>query len=153
VACWLPGRHHLLIALVLAACSSAPREGLSPDEATRLAAPRLDAFAEFDAWARRVALADPAFRSRASLEETAFSPLRGEDEVRGAWIVRRGTEARVLAMQADAREPPAPSHWVTLRGATPDGVRVARVADAVVLTRTEVGPDGAAVDVTVAYAP
>lgn len=73
--------------------------------------------------------------------------------MRDAWIVRRGTEARVLAMHSEHRAPPEPGRWVTLRAASPEGVRVARGEGVILLSRTEAGPDGAPVDVTVAYLP
>jgi hypothetical protein len=143
----------LALAMLAIACSSGTeRAGLSPEEATRLAGPRLDSFARFDEWARRTALGDPAFRSRAALEETAFAPIRhGEEGVADAWIIRRGTEDRILALH-DRQGPPAPDRWIDLRTAMPSGIRAARAGELLLLTRTERAPDGAVIDVTVAYA-
>jgi hypothetical protein len=148
------------VVLVLGACgcpgvseSDAGGGGrLSAEEATALARPRLDSFGRFDEWARRTALADPAFRSRAALEETAFAPIRhGEEGVVDAWIVRKGTEDRILALHEHAG-PPAHDAWMDLRNATPEGVRVARAGEVLLLTRSARGPDGAVIDVTVGYA-
>jgi hypothetical protein len=149
----------LAVVLALGACGcpgasegSTGGDGrLTAEEATRRARPRLDSFGRFDEWARRSALADPAFRSRAALEETAFAPIRhGEEGVVDAWIVRKGTEDRILALH-DHTGPPAHDAWIDLRNATPEGVRVARAGAVLLLTRSARGPDGAVIDVTVGY--
>lgn len=129
---------------------------MSPDEATRIATPHLDAFGRFDEWARRAALGDPAFRSRAAIEETAFATIRADEDILDAWIVRHGTEDRILALH-DHDGPPAPPHWIALRQSIPDGVRVGRIQagdpprDAVLLAREDRGPDGARIEVSVAF--
>ncbi len=42
----------------------------------------------FDRWAHRVASAEAAWANRDALEETAFTPVRHEPGVVGAWIQR-----------------------------------------------------------------
>lgn len=78
---------------------------MSPAALSALVAPHVDRVARFDRWAHRVASASGAWRSRSALEETAFSPLRGDAEVRAAWIERPGET--VLAYPAGMAPPPA----------------------------------------------
>lgn len=101
-----------LAALACAACSSGPRPDAARMQA--LVAPHLEAFAEFDRWARRLSLADPAFRSEEALEEAAFAPLRGDRRVAAAWLVREGVDPRTLAHPSDAPAPPEDG-WTRIR--------------------------------------
>ncbi len=66
------------------------------------AAPHLASFVAFDPWARRAALGDPAFRNDRAFREAAFAPLREQEAVGNAWIARRGTQARTLAMRDES---------------------------------------------------
>ncbi|MCA9610141.1 MAG: hypothetical protein KC619_31305 [Myxococcales bacterium] len=70
-----------------------------PSEAGRLRTdiePFLDEHARFDAWARRLDLAESAFRSREALVEAAFAPLRERPRVVAAWLIREGPGATEL---------------------------------------------------------
>jgi hypothetical protein len=66
-------------------------------------APEIDRITRFDRWAHRVASASGAWRTRSALEETAFSQVRTDPDVRGAWIVR-GDE-RPLAYPPESAMP------------------------------------------------
>lgn len=85
-----------------------------PSEARRLrldVAPFLEELSRFDAWARRLDLAESAFRSREALVEAAFAPLREHRRVTAAWLVRVGPGPTELRHPADA--PALPSEgWV-----------------------------------------
>ncbi|MEC7522408.1 MAG: hypothetical protein VYE22_21150 [Myxococcota bacterium] len=74
----------------------------------------LDDFAAYDRWARRLGLADSAFRSEAALAEAAFAPLRQEEDVIAAWLIREGPDARSLR-SPDGAPPPPGSGWVTIQ--------------------------------------
>jgi hypothetical protein len=66
------------------------------------AGPHLPSFVAFDPWARRAALGDPAFRDDRAFREAAFAPLREQPAVGNAWIARRGTQPRTLAMRDES---------------------------------------------------
>lgn len=150
----------LAAALVTGGCGD---EGLSPAEAVQLAEPHLEHFASFDRWARRALAADPAFRSRDSLEETVFAPVRREEPVTAVWIERESPDRRLVFGHLDA--PPKDLRWVEVRhdalGAL--DVSTAKVPDprrrwaagegarSVVVRRSRPGSDRASVVVTVAY--
>lgn len=93
----------LSFSLALLACTS-PSD---PGPMREALEPRLPAFAEYDRWARRLGLADEAFRSEEAMSEAAFAPLRERTDVAAAWLVREGPDARRLAHPSDA--PPLPS--------------------------------------------
>jgi hypothetical protein len=131
-------------------------------EASRIAEPRLEHFGDFDRWARRALIADPAIRDRAALEESVLAPIRRQDEVQGVWIVREGS--RPLAF-GHLEEPPD-VEFRTVRAERLGEIGVAthklpdprtRSADqaekraTVLLRRTRPGDDGIEVTVTVAY--
>ncbi len=137
--------------------------GLSPSRATELARPHLEHFAGFDRWARRALEGDPAFRSRESLEETLFAPVRREGRVSAVWITRRSPDRQLVFGHLDAL--PKGLTWVRVRheplgelevttSKVPDPRRRFREGEAdrsVIVRRSRPGADGAAVVVTVAY--
>jgi len=147
---------------MLAAGCSDP--GLSPIEAAELAEPHLDHFETFERWARRAVSADPAFRSRDSLEETVFAPVRNTEGIAGIWIERQAVHARALSFGA-LGQPPKGVAWVRVRNPSrgdidvstakvPSAARTRRSGDAapcVLLRRARPGPDGAEVRLTIAY--
>jgi hypothetical protein len=100
-----------------------------------LLAPVHERFERFDRWSRRAVAADPAFGSRASLEETLFAPLRREDDVCGAWIERAGTRPALAYGPLDA--PPGEALWVRVRDEALGEVEV---------TAVKIRPEGSADD-------
>ncbi len=124
----------------------------------------LAAFVEFDPWARRAALGDPAFRDDRAFVEAAFAPLRAQRDVANAWIERSGTHARVLAMHPEV---PLPSEvrWVPMRHEELGPISVAQAAlpprgpvgtsgherVCVLIAHQDAIEDGAVVRVVVAY--
>lgn len=76
------------------------------------AAPHAETVARFDRWARRVASASQAWRSRTALAETAFAPIRTDHAILAAWIAREGEPT--LGHPAGA-ELPADLHWAHVR--------------------------------------
>lgn len=144
-------------ACLLVACSS------GPSEARRMRAalePYLDEVAAYDRWARRLGLADAAFRSEAALREAAFAPLRRERRVAAAWLQRRGPDARTLRHPEDAPALPEDG-WV--RVVTEDlgelhaqrrRLRIAgREREWILIRRSRPAPGGATLHVTLACAP
>ncbi len=111
-------------ALVVAACGA---RGPAAADVKASAALHLAAFVEFDAWARRAALGDPAFRDDRAFREAAFAPLREQDAVGSAWIERRGPHARTLAMHEPSPAWPA-ARWVPMRHAELGAIEVALAA-------------------------
>ena len=100
---------YAVLALSISACAA---DGLSSAEAVALAEGHLEHFTLFEAWSERVVGADPAFRSRARLEETLFAPLRREDPVWGAWLVwGRNSRARWGRLN----HPPKSLRWTRMR--------------------------------------
>lgn len=91
------------------------------------AAPHLAAFVEFDPWARRIALGDPAFSDDRAFLEAAFAPLREQSAVANAWIERRGASARTLAMHPEVATPPDAS-WVPMQDDELGAIEVAHAA-------------------------
>lgn len=154
---------HLAVGLALLAACGCSEDGLSASRASELVAPHLDHFARFDRWARRALQADPAFRSRESIEETVFAPVRREEPVMAIWITRRSPDRRLVFGHLEAL--PKRLEWVRVRdGAIGDiDVTTAKVPDprrrfregegerAVLMRRSRAGSDGAEVAVTVAY--
>jgi hypothetical protein len=102
--------HLLLIPLLAIACASER----DPGPMRAAVEPRLEAFAEYDRWARRLGLADSAFRSDEALAEAAFAPLRERSDVAAAWLHREGPDAQTLAYPDGAPAPPE-SGWVPVR--------------------------------------
>lgn len=86
-------------ALACGACSSGPTEAA---QMRRVIEPCLQDVATYDRWARRLGLADGAFRSSEALNEAAFAPLRRQPRVAAAWIERAGPDARALHHPDDA---------------------------------------------------
>lgn len=101
----------LLLCLALVGCETGPSEArlLSPE-----IEPWLDEHARYDRWARRLGLADSAFRSRDALREAAFAPLRGRSQVRAAWLVREGPDGAELRYPDGAPALPTEG-WVRVR--------------------------------------
>jgi hypothetical protein len=109
----MPRFSALAACAILVACSGASDPGPMRDALE----PRLDAFGEYDRWARRLGLADEAFRSEESLAEAAFAPVRDRDDIVAAWLVREGPDGRSLAYPDDA--PPVPRDgWVHVQTRT-----------------------------------
>ncbi len=149
-----------LLGLALATMAGCgPRAG-DPARAAELAGARIDAFSDFDRWARRAAAADSAFRNPVSFEETVFAPLRRDPEVCGAWVERKGSDPRTVALPRTLARP-ADVHWVRLRDervrdlrsgtATLPGAPRTPDRSCVLLSREDGGPDGVPIVVTVAY--
>ena len=162
----VPDRAHLLalrlLALGATLCATAcgPRAG-DPARQTELASARIDAFSDFDRWARRAAAADSAFRNQVSFEETVFAPLRRDAQVCGAWVERKGSDPRTVSLPRTLALP-ADVHWVRLRDERVRGLRSGTAAfparsagqperSCVLLSREDGGPDGVPIAVTVAY--
>jgi hypothetical protein len=74
----------------LAACDERAEGAESPGALSASIVPHVDRIARFDRWAHRVASASGAWRSRSALEETAFSQVRSDPTILGAWIERPG---------------------------------------------------------------
>lgn len=140
------------------ACSGGPRA-----DAARLqteVAPYLTDVAAFDRWARRLSLADSAFRSHEALEEAAFAPLRGDERVAAAWIVREGPDARALAHPSSAPAQPEDG-WVRIRSEGLGALDVRRATlrlgreerACLLVRRSAPAPGGATLHVTMAFAP
>lgn len=134
-----------------------------PSEAGRLRTdvePFLDEHARFDAWARRLDLAESAFRSREALVEAAFAPLRERPRVVAAWLVREGPGPTELRYPPGAPSLPADG-WV--RVALPDHpldeVHAQRCRlpvgeedrELLLIRRSRVASGGATLHVTTAY--
>ncbi len=152
-------RAALAAAIALAcACSGGPRA-----DAARLQAevePHLADVAAFDRWARRLSLADSAFRSHEALEEAAFAPLRDDERVAAAWIVREGPDARELAHPASAPAQPEEG-WVRIRSEALGELDARRATlrlgreerECLLVRRSAPAPGGATLHVTMAFAP
>jgi hypothetical protein len=128
------------------------------------AAPHLVSFAAFDPWARRAALGDPAFRDDRAFREAAFAPLREQRDVGNAWIARRGTHPRTLAMHDESptwpsarfvsqQHPELGAIEVALAALPPRGPAgtSGRERPVVLVAHEGIIEDGAAVRVVVAY--
>lgn len=111
----------------------------------------------YDRWARRVGLADSAFRSEGALEEAAFAPLRRSSRVVGAWLTREGPDARELRHPRDA--PSVPDRWTRVRTDELGPVEVQRASmrlggqerACLVVRRSGPAPAGAILHVTMAF--
>lgn len=169
---WTPAAPHRLGALagvaVSALCAIAlvgcGARGPAAADVKASAEPHLAAFVEFDPWARRVALGDPAFRDDRAFVEAAFAPLREQRAVANAWIERRGTYARTLAMHPEVPAPPD-ARWVPMRHEELGAIEVAHAAlpprgspgtsgverPCVLVAHRDAIEDGAVVRVVVAY--
>jgi hypothetical protein len=66
-----------------------------------LVEPHAEIVSRFDRWAHRVASAEAVWANRDALEETAFTPVRHEPGIVGAWI-RRGTSEPLAFPRAAA---------------------------------------------------
>ncbi len=100
------------LALALAsACSGGPADAADLRAAID---PHLAELAEYDRWARRLALGDSAFRSEDALREAAFAPLRDERSVAAAWVEREGPDGHSLRYPDGAPALP-PDGWVRVR--------------------------------------
>jgi hypothetical protein len=107
----MPVRRSIAIfALVLIACSGDD----SPARFRSEIEPHLDVFGDFDRWARRLSLADSAFRSEEALAEAAFAPLRDDARVLAAWLDREGPDPAHLA-HPEGLAPPPSEGWVRVR--------------------------------------
>ncbi len=138
------------------ACSGGPRE-----DAARMQSavePYLDDVAAYDRWARRLSLADAAFRSDAALEEAAFAPLRDEPRVVAAWLEREGPDPRTLAHPPGAPALPS-SGWVRIRTAELGELDAQHATLAIggedrellLIRRSAPAPGGATLHVTLAF--
>lgn len=141
----------LALLLALACSGGASRAG----ELRAAIEPHLGAFAEYDRWARRFALADTAFRSDEAREEAAFAPLRRDRRVAAAWLVREGPGAHALRHPAGA--PALPSEgWVKVRTDALGELDVLRTrldgdAPHLLVRRSAPAPSGATLHVTLAF--
>ena len=145
----------VLLGALLAGCSSGPSPSARMQEEI---APHLEELARFDRWARRLSLADSAFRSEDALEEAAFAPLRRRPRVVAAWLERVGPDARALRHPHDAPALPEDG-WVTVRTEAL-GELVAqrramtvggREAPVTLIRRSRDAPGGAVLHVTMAF--
>jgi hypothetical protein len=122
--------------------------------------PYLGEVATYDRWARRLGLADAAFRSEEALREAAFAPLRRQRRVAAAWLEREGPDARELSHPAGAPALPEDG-WV--RVVTEDlgelhaqrrHLRIGeREREFTLIRRRRPAPGGATLHVTLALAP
>lgn len=118
--------------------------------------PHLEAFARYDRWARRLASADHAFRSKRALHEAAFAPLRQKVGVAAAWLERVGPDAGLVAYPSDAGRLPRMG-WTKVAAPLLDRLTVQvrrlprRRTPVLVLRRTASTPDGAELHVAVAF--
>ena len=145
----------LACAAVLVGCSSGPTSSAELREAI---APHLSELASFDRWARRLSLADGAFRSEEALEEAAFAPLRRVSGVRAAWLNRVGPDPRGLHYPSEG--PAAPqAGWIRIQSEEL-GELEAQVGsltlfgqreDVTLIRRSRDAPGGAVLQVTMAF--
>ncbi|MCB9592954.1 MAG: hypothetical protein H6719_09505 [Sandaracinaceae bacterium] len=134
-----------------------------PSDARRLRTdiePFLDEVARFDAWARRMDLAESAFRSREAMAEAAFAPIRDRPRIVAAWLVREGPGAMELRHPADAPTLPEdgwvrvllPDHPLDEVTAQRRELRVgAEARQLVLIRRSRPAPDRATLHVTLAF--
>lgn len=149
--------------LALFTCALALACDARPSEARRLRSeiePYLDEHARYDRWARRVAVGDSAFRSRESLREAAFAPLRDRRRVVAAWLVREGPDATELRYPDGVPARPDDG-WVRVR--LPEHeleeVRARRATlqiagesrDVILIERSRPAPGDAVLHVTLAF--
>lgn len=92
----------LVVTLWLSACGSSAGPVVAADERARQ---HLEQFERFERWVARTADGSPALPDRAALRETVFAPVRGEDQVIGAWVHLPGRPAYDLALLDDSVEP------------------------------------------------
>jgi hypothetical protein len=104
-------RPGIVLAFVFLCACSSERD---PGPMRAAVEPHLEKVAEYDRWARRLGLADPAFRSEDALAEAAFAPLRDDSDVVAAWIDREGPDARSIAYPDDAPALPR-DEWERVR--------------------------------------
>ena len=91
-------------------CAGAPSDSARVRRAVEAHA---EDFARYDRWARRLGLADSAFRSEEALAEAAFAPIRRDRDIAAVWLVREGPDARALRHPEDAPDLPG-GGWVTV---------------------------------------
>lgn len=142
----------------VAACSLACSGSSDAAALQEAVAPHLEEMAAYDRWARRVALADSAFRSEAALEEAAFAPLRGRPAVVAAWLRREGPDPHELTHPRSA--PELPEAWTRVQSSELGPLEVQRATlriegverPCVVVRRSGPAPGGATLHVTLAFA-
>ena len=147
----------LLASAALVGCGGGPSEPARMRESIE---PYLDDMAGFDRWARRLSLADSAFRSEAAREEAAFAPLRRQRRIAAAWLVREGPDPQSLRHPSDAPELPTEG-WVRVLtedlGELTAQRRTLRIGDRerifTLIRRSRDAPGGGVLHVTVACAP
>jgi hypothetical protein len=153
----------VLFAAFVAGSACGSRGPTAADVKAR-AVPHLTSFVAFDPWARRAALGDPAFRNDRAFREAAFAPLREQPAVGNAWIARRGTQPRTLAMRDESptwpdvrfvaqRHPELGAIDVALSALPPSGPAgtSGRERPVVLVSHEGAIEDGAVVRVVVAY--
>jgi hypothetical protein len=133
----------------------------APTELRAAIAPYLDEMAAYDRWARRLGIAEPAFRSEDALREAAFAPLRRRPRVAAAWLEREGPDARTLRYPDDAPALPDDG-WV--RVVTDElgelhaqrrrlAIGHAAERELTLVRRSRPAPDEGILHVTLAFAP
>lgn len=142
--------------VVLGVACGERREAAAALEA---AAPYLDRFDRFDAWARRALAAGPAMRSQAVLEETLFAPIRLDRDVVDAWVVRARIAPRRWSLRG-LELPGEASGWASVRHPIDGPLEVLETAlrdpngedrRALLVARRAPGAVGAEVEVVVAF--
>jgi hypothetical protein len=96
---------------LLPACN-AGSDGVA--RAARSAEPHLDAFAEFDGWARRANIGRQVLDDGEAVGETIFAPLRNDRDIFAAWVDRDVGHSEHYALPRDTVLPRL-SDWTTLR--------------------------------------
>lgn len=119
-------------------------------QAVSIAAAHADDVVSFQRWAQRIAASDTGFASPAALEEAAFSPIRGDARIAGAWIERRGPDPALFAHPARAVVPPDLA-WRHVRVDGLGEVDVATAPNREYVRRSGAAPGGAVLLVTIAF--
>ncbi len=145
-----------VVGLLLGACGG---HG-DPARMREAVEPYLDEMAEYDRWARRLSLADAAFRSDEAMEEAAFAPLRTAPRVAAAWLVRAGPDAHLLTHPEGAPALPEDG-WTRVRtdalgmvDAQAKTMRIdGREREYLLIRRSAPAPGEATLHVTLAFTP
>jgi hypothetical protein len=148
-----------LVSLALALVSACSGGAGDASELRAAIDPHLRELAEYDRWARRLALGDSAFRSEDALREAAFAPLRDERTVRAAWVHREGPDGHALRYPDGAPALPTDG-WVPVRTEELGELAVQRATlrigqeptPCLLLRRSAPAPRGATLHVTLAFA-